>query len=68
MRRVCDNKQTNIVTEVLSIAHCRVRFAYCIMLTKGLAGLLKLDWVSLSAIAILLCMYVCTFIVASCVK
>ena len=66
MRRTCDNKQTNIVTEVffLSIVHYRVLFAYCIMLTKRRAGLLKLGWVDLSVIAILLC----TFIVHSGVK
>ena len=52
MWRACDNKQTNIVTEALSIVHCRGRFAFCIMLTKRRAGLLKLEWVSLSVIAI----------------
>ena len=31
MRRTCDNKQTNIVMEALSIVHCCVLFAYCIM-------------------------------------
>ena len=58
MRRTCDNKQINIVTEVLSIVHCRVLFAYCIMLTKRRAVLLKFDWVSLSVIAILLCTFI----------
>ena len=65
--RKCGAHVTNykhIVTGVLSIVHCRVLFPYCIILTKGQAGLLKLDWMSLSEIAILLC----TFIVHSGVK
>ena len=63
---ICDDIQTNIVTEDLSIVHCRVSFClgYCIMLTKGRAGLLKLDRERLSVKAILLC----TFIVYSDVK
>ena len=59
MRRTCD-KQKNIVTEVLSIVHGRVIFAYCIMLTvtKERTGLLKLDWASLLVTAILLCKFI----------
>ena len=58
MRRTCDNKQTNIAADAFRIVtaeHCSVCFAYCIMLTKGRAGLLKLDGVRLSVMSILLC-------------
>ena len=57
MRRTCDNKQTNIVTEIFSIAHCHAFSAYCIatVITNLRAGLLELEWVSLSVTAILFC-------------
>ena len=57
MQRTCDNEQTNIVTEALRTVHYRVPFAYSILFTNGRAGLLKLDWVRLSVIAILLSSY-----------